>query len=250
MSDFVNSASKEKQIINTWVDGKTNHLIPELLSDGTLDEDTKMVIVNTLYLKMKWQYPFKTASDHTFTQLNNNATTVKMMPFKDGIRLKYYENEHFQMVSLPYKKKTNDNYSMTIIRCKNEFTTVPNVQDFQEMMELQLVKVKMPKFTTDFSVELSDAYKKLGLTSIFNDTCDLSKMTTANNLKVNKIIHKAKIIVDEDGTEAASATAVTMVMKGMMKIKPTINFTADRAFQYSISHDESKTILFNGVYNG
>ena len=250
MSDFVNSASKEKQIINTWVDGKTNHLIPELLSDDILNEDTKMVIVNTLYLKMKWQYPFEKYSSRPFKMIDGVTVLLPTMKHEKAINLKYFSNNNIEMVSLPYRQKSNDHYSMTILCCNKQFKPVANITNLFGRMTTQSVIVTMPKFTTDFSVELSDAYKKLGLTSIFNDTCDLSKMTTANNLKVNKIIHKAKIIVDEDGTEAAAATAVAMMNQAMVQPKAFINFVVDRAFQYSISHDESKTILFSGVYNG
>jgi|SaaInlV_150m_DNA_4_1039716.scaffolds.fasta_scaffold04088_4 serpin B len=251
MSDFVNSASKEKQIINTWVDGKTNHLIPELLSDDILNEDTKMVIVNTLYLKMKWQYPFEKYSSRPFKMIDGVTVLLPTMKHEKAINLKYFSNNNIEMVSLPYRQKSNDHYSMTILCCNKQFKPVANITNLFGRMTTQSVIVTMPKFTSEFETGLNNIYNNLGLSSIFREgLCDLSKMTSENDLFVSAIIHKAKIIVDEDGTEAAAATAVAMMNQAMVQPKAFINFVVDRAFQYSISHDESKTILFSGVYNG
>ena len=255
LCDFVNNSSGETTRINEWISERTNGLIPNLLNDGDLTSDTRMALVNTLYLKMRWMYPFCDSCDREFTKMNSETTQLKMMYMEDNESMQYYEDNDRQMVLLPYKfNNFYQQYSMGIILPKTagEFELVENVEQYVAEAKRTLVSVSIPKFESEHRVELSSVFSDFGLQSAFErGNCDLSRLTKANDLYVDKIIHMAKIIVDEDGTEAAAATAVLCCNECYMPDfeEPKI-FRANHTFQYFIMHNETRTILFSGVFNG
>jgi serpin B len=253
MCDFKHKSQVEREKINTWISKQTNNLIPNMLSKDSIDSNTRIVLVNTLYLKMNWYYPFKSSIGYDFKKLDNSIINVNMMNMKASVKLNYYEDEIMQMVLLPYMSKSSisGNFSMGIFLCKQQFDIITNITHFVNKANNENVNVKIPKFETEFDIELNNIYKKLGMNTLFDeDTCNLNRMTNANDLYVSKIIHKAKIIVDEKGTEACAVTAIEMLRKSKMREKPSKSFIADQAFQYFIMHDQTKTILFSGVFNG
>jgi len=184
---------------------------------------------------------------------------------------KYFEDNDVQVVSLPYCKFNpnldhnnyetsvpsdyeSNGYSMYIVLPKIKGNdTLYNVDSYLGRMEIEETIVTIPEFETEFSVVLNDTFKNMGLESLFRpDTCDLGNMIqNPKDLFVSQIIHKAKIVCDTKGTEAAAVTV--MVMENCcasIETKKTKEFIADHAFQYFIVHDKSDTILFSGVYNG
>jgi serpin B len=253
LCNFITDANVERTKINSWVSDKTNNLIPEILSEGSLSSDTRMVLVNTLYLKMEWIYSFSNSHNSDFVRMDNSTKKVELMKMNAPHNFPYYEDECHQIVLLPYESKSfvAGDFSMGIILQKNKGKIDP-VFDFDSIIrntQPELVDVRIPKFTTEFDIELSKMYKKFGLISAFDETnANFGKMTKTNDLYIDKICHKAKIIVDEQGTEAAAATAV-MTLFGCSLPKKSKYFTADHAFQYFIMQNQSKTILFSGVFN-
>lgn len=256
--DFQGNHEQEREMINEWVSNNTNGLIKDLLSDNSLSEDTRSVLVNTLYLKMRWVNPFSRSVERDFTRLDGTTKKVDMMVMDDEEYMQYYENDSLQMLMMPYRTESQSagQFSMGIIlpREGQEFnlTSTSDVEDMvgKSQFHRELVNVQVPKFTTEFSVELVDMYKEFGMKTLFDDfKCNLRRLTSENDLVVNKIIHKAKIIVDEMGTEAAAATAVEMCLGAAASIKGPKDFIANRTFQYFIIHNQTKTILFSGVYN-
>jgi serpin B len=250
-SDFANNHEKERKKINTWVSKKTNNLITNMLPQNSIDSDTRIVLVNALYLKMNWIHPFKTSNNHKFKKLDNSTINVNMMNMADPVNLKFYLGKIMKMVLLPYKSKSSpsNTFSMGII-LQQSSKPIGNIMHFVNEATTQLVDVKIPKFETEFDIELNDIYKKFGMNTLFDeDKCNLNRMTHTNDLYVSQIVHKAKIIVDETGTEAAAVTA--LVMKNEMYMMTSAkSFIADQAFQYFIMHDQTKTILFSGIFNG
>jgi len=255
LCDFVNNSSGETTRINEWISERTNGLIPNLLGDGDLNCETRLALVNTLYLKMRWMFPFYDSWDRDFTKMNGETTQLKMMYMEDSERMEYYEDNDRQVLLLPYKfENFYQQYSMGIILPKTtgEFELVDNVEDYVEDAKRTLVTVSIPKFESEYKVELSQVFSDFGLRTAFEKgNCDLSKLTKANDLYIDKIIHMAKIIVDEDGTEAAAATAVLCCNECYMpeSVQPKV-FRADHTFQYFIMHNKTRTILFSGVFNG
>jgi len=256
--DFRGNHEEERDRINEWVSNNTNGLIEDLLANNSLSEETKSVLVNTLYLKMKWSYPFSRSFERDFTRLDGTTKKVDMMAMDHDEYMQYYENDSLQMLMMPYRMESSrgSQFSMGIVlpRKGQEFslTSTSDVEDMIGKVQFhrESVNVHVPKFTTEFSVDLVDMYKEFGMETLFDDfNCNLGRLTSKNDLVVSNIIHKAKIIVDETGTEAAAATAVEMCLGESASIKEPKDFIANRTFQYFIVHNQTKTILFSGVYN-
>lgn len=258
-SNFKSNAEGERFNINQWVSSNTNGLIDEIIPEGALSEDTRMVLVNTIYLKMKWIHVFKRSYPCDFTRMSGQVRKAELMSVKDdNVYYPYYKDANVQVIALPYIANTNERYSFRMILPvdKNNFT-LRNITDYADKLTNTEVKVKIPKFTTEFNTSLTEVYKKMGLVEAFDGTkADFSRLTMLNknesshNLYISDILHKCKVIVDEDGTEAAAATAIVFNDFCAAPSRQIERFVADHTFQYFIVHDKSNTILFSGIYNG
>ena len=108
------------------------------------------------------------------------------------------------------------------------------------------VKVSFPRFKSTGAFSLAATLKAMGMTDAFSDKADFSGMSTAEKLQISDVIHKSFVAVDEEGTEAAAATAVAMVGAAMpVRVEPKV-FTADHPFVYVIRHNGTGAILFAG----
>ena len=260
ISNFKENYDNERQIINTWVKNNTNGLIKDLLQEGTINPQTRVVLVNTLYLKMKWYIPFDFYGGDIFTRANNAVEKMVQREYMylDNTSVRYFENEQFQTISIPYKSHLDafkkNGYSFVIILPKNddEFNKLYKYEDVANKFAIYTAYVKLPKFTTEFDLDLTSTYEELGLLTAFNEgECDFGNLTSKNDLFISAIIHKAKIIVDEEGTEAAATTAILCDEEFCMEFsEPDKKFIANHTFQYHIVHDDSNTVLFSGIYNG
>jgi serpin B len=249
--DFKTAAQAARQAINQWVAGETNDKIPELIPEGLLDTFTRLVLVNAVYLDATWANQFSpdATADGEFTTLTGDRVTASMMSQSE--RFPYATGDGWQAVELPYLQ---DELAMLLI--------VPDTGRFAEV-ESQLatgliddavvqlrdgieVGLTMPKFEFRTQASLSQALMALGMTSAFDpDTADFSGMTTQEKLFISDVIHEAYIDVDEEGTEAAAATAVVMGLTAAMPGE-FVQLTIDRPFIFAIRDRETGALLFLG----
>jgi serpin B len=236
--------------INDWVSEKTKDKIPQLIDKDVLSEDTALVLVNAIYFLSDWQSPFEkqATSQSDFTKLDGSTTTVDMMHQVENFS--YIKGDGYAALTLPY---VGDAVAMTVVLPDAEqFATVEANLDgesfaslLSEMVPTE-VSVALPKWTFESSFELSDALKSLGMPSAFGpDVADFSGMTTETHLFIDAVIHKAFVAVDEEGTEAAAATAVEMSDESA-PLEPEITFQADRPFLFFIHDVPSSALLFMG----
>jgi serpin B len=242
--------------INKWVEDKTNDRIKDLLPEGIITTDTRMVLVNAVYFKADWKTAFDPiyTYDGTFTTLAGSQVPTKMMTARmTGSECKYTENGYCQVLELPY---AGDELSMVMVLPK------PGMEDKMEKsldaetwrqwtngLKSEEVIVHMPPFKHETSFLLSDQLKGLGMPTAFTDHADFSSMFTSLPVKISEVVHKAFVEVKETGTEAAAATAVVMVEVSSVQVrgtKPIKVFEAKRPFLYAIRHKESGAILFLG----
>jgi serpin B len=249
--DFIDSEEREKARlkINSWVEGKTNDKIKELIKPDVLDAFSRLVLVNAIYFLGKWETEFK----KEFTKLNSffiSPGKEIQVPFmKQTTDLKYFEDEKIQAVEIPYKGNTT---SMVIIlpRENKELErleqTINNKKYLTILNSLSEKKVELtfPKFKTTKKFELKKTLADMGMPVAFSDDADFSGMTGQAELKNANVIHKAFVEVSEEGTEAAAATAVIMTLKEM-KQENNI-FKADHPFLFFIKDNETEGILFMG----
>jgi serpin B len=247
--DFVTQAEKVRLIINAWVEEKTQEKIKDLIKPGVLDRLTRLVLTNAIYFKGDWanQFDKKQTRDEPFNLNRHKQVKVPMMHIKD--KFKYWADDRLQVLQLPYE---GEELSMVILLpvkadglAEMEKTlTSENLEKWLKGLRKQEVMVSLPKFkmTTDF--ELSEYLKKMGMPDAFSGDADFSGMTGDRSLFISNVIHKAFVTVDEEGTEAAAATAVTMRTTSVPA--PPKLFRADHPFIFIIKDNRSESILFLG----
>lgn len=235
-------------VLNGWVDKNTNGLIKQMLSEP-LSEDARLALVNTLYFKNKWEKPFGDRYPGGFygtDGYNKNAPAMRVTE-----NMSYSAGETFKSVRLNY----TDGSSMKIFLPNDENKLVTDI--IAEMSEEELsaalkpnysnekVALTMPPFECDFKASLTDMFKSLGVKDCFTQgLADFSGITSEEKLFISDVIQSAKIICDEEGTEAAAAT---MGIAMLMHAEPDpIVLTVDRPFLYMIESPSGET-LFMGV---
>jgi len=263
--DYKTAAEEARAAINRWVAGETNDKIPELIPQGTLDALTRLVLVNAVYLDATWQSQFDPAmtKDGPFTTQAGDAVITPMMTQKE--MLPYAAGDGWQAVELAY---VGDELAMTlVVPDEGRFEELEGLlpaglldevvrelgsaagelgADSEEARTLAQVQLTMPKFEFRTQTGLRAALAALGMKSAFSPgEADFSGMTTEEPLFISDVIHEAYIAVDEEGTEAAAATAVVMRASGMPPDQ-LVELTIDRPFMFSLRDRETGAVLFLG----
>jgi len=249
--DYIGNPENARQLINEWVEEETQEKIKDLIPQGAINTLTRMVLANAIYFNASWQYPFNenNTKKAPFTTLDGSQIDVDMMSLS-GERLAYTKGDNFQAVNIPY---LSSDFSMTVF--------VPDQGSFQDVEEnlsseqiantlndlkLQKVTLKMPKFDYESTIGANDPLAALGMSNAFNpELADFSGITEVEKLFISDVLHKATITVDEEGTEAAAATAIVMRATSIDPEEP-IELTIDRPFLYFIQHIPTGAILFMG----
>ncbi len=247
--NFKTKTEESRNIINTWVQKQTNGKIEELLSKGIISDVTRMILTNALYFKAGWMEKFqKEVTTKRVFYAPSEEIEIPFMQKKQ--RVAYHENRMFQMIELPYIYR---HVSMLIFvpRQKDglkDIEEILNYKFYKQWLagtEYKSVFIVLPKFKISQSYSLKTILEEMGMTDAFSKDADFSKMTGRKDLKIDQVIHKGFIEVDENGTEAAAATAVAMVEKASIPVKP-VSFIADRPFLFLLKDNHSEVILFAG----
>jgi serpin B len=238
--------------INEWVSKITEGKIKNLIPAGVLTSMTKLVLVNAIYFKGSWEHKFKESKTQKLPFYNENGNSSKVELMYQKSKLKFFKSAEYKLLQLPYK---NNDLSMNIV-LPNKDINIKELEDKLKLNQLftiinnsrrKKVRVYIPKFKFDLALGLNSIMKKLGMKDAFTNSANFSKMTDKNDIKISRIIHKAFIDVNEEGTEAAAATAVIMVGKSMSRhFVPDPIFKADHPFIFFIVDNKHKEILFIG----
>ena len=247
--DYAADTEGARVAINEWVSDSTEERIPELLERGVLTPDSRLTLVNAIYMKAQWLNPFveNATTDRDFTTLAGESATVPMM--SGSLRTLYSSGAGWQAVQLPYVG--GELAMMVLVPDAGSFTDVERrladgVLDeaVTGLTEAQ-VNLGLPRFDIDQKFELTPAMQALGMVDAFDGgLADFSAMTDDAKLFIAFIIHQANITVDEKGTEAAAATAVGMSetsAPGLM-----VDLTVDRPFLYAVRDVPTGAVLFLG----
>jgi serpin B len=247
--DFVNQTEQARQSINSWVEEQTQGKIQDLIPAGVLDRLTRLVLTNAIYFKGVWTQPFgkeatKTAPFHISARLQ---TDVPLMYRKSYFR--YWAGDGMKVLELPYGK---GDLAMVVLlpdeikwlSALQPKLTTDNLPRWQSGLRKQEVQVYLPRFKLTSQFQLADVLKAMGMTRAFNsEEADFSGMTNPTKLFLSAVIHKAFVDVNEEGTEAAAATAVVVTKKGGRR--PTV-FRADHPFVFLIRDNRTGSLLFLG----
>lgn len=253
--DYKQAAEAAREIINKWVEDKTQAKIKNLIPPGVLDAITRLVLVNAIYFKGNWVSPFKpdATQDAPFFISPQKSVQTPMMNQKESF--KYAQLESLQIIELPY---AGNELSMLVLLPKEKnglkelenSLTVENLKQWKSRLGKEKVVVILPKFKMTAMFSLVETLKSMGMVDAF----DLIKANFAGMdgrpdslppLFIGAVIHKAFVDVNEEGTEAAAATAVVM-KAGSARPAPTSTFRADHPFIFLIQDSQTGNILFIG----
>jgi serpin B len=247
--DFVGAHEQSRQIINTFIEENTNDKIKDLIPQGVLNANTRLVLTNAIYFKGTWvkQFDKKDTRDEDFTTLSGEKIKVPMMRLTgDDAEFNYAETDDVQLLEMSYD---GEDLSMLIILPKNDVEYVesfihPNrLAEWRSMLREQRVDIFIPKFTFETKYFMAKTLSDMGMPSAF-DNADFSGMDGTKQLSIAAVIHQAFVDVNEEGTEAAAATGVVM---GIESVGPRIPvFRADHPFIFIIQQKETGNILFMG----
>ena len=245
-ADFSSAAITDA--INAWCAEKTNNLIKKIADPSQL-KNAEAVLINAVYLKAEWLKKFRdwANTEETFKGLAGD-TEVAMMHGTESV---YLENAQ----AVGFKKYYGDNIAFIgILPKKTGDFTLKNL-NLASLLDSQTyeydVKIGIPKFSAEFSMNLAEPLKKLGLSNVFSDEADsfdgIGRTAAGEPLKIDSIIHKTFLNMDEDGTEAAAVTAaVMMATSAAPEIKEIKTVVLDRPFAFLIVDEETDTLLFAG----
>ncbi len=249
LMDFINEPEKSRLEINQWVSDETKNKINNLLSEGSISSLTRLVLTNAIYFKAKWMSQFEDALTHegNFTLLDGTIVQVPMMQQTESFG--YYSADGYQAITLPYE---GNKISMLVLlpdggRFKEIEDAISNNQIKEIIANTQYTQVNLnlPKFKIETSFGLADILGQMGMPDAFSPgVADFSGMDGTKDLYISAILHKAYIDVDENGTEAAAATAVVVGVTSM-PLDP-IKVSIDRPFIFFILDNKSGTVLFMG----
>ncbi|MFW6115773.1 MAG: serpin family protein, partial [Chloroflexota bacterium] len=246
--DFAGAPEESRAIINEWVSEKTEEKIKDLLPPGIINALTRLVLTNAIYFNAAWANPFEeeATEDGSFTLLDGTEVQLPMMRQVESFG--YAEGSNYQAVELPY---AGHEMSMVIalpgegeLEAFEASLDATRVGAIIEELERQQVALTMPKFEYDARLSLAETLAALGMPVAFSGEADFSGMTGSGGLFISEVVHKAFVSVDEEGTEAAAATAVVMV-ESAAPGEP-VEMTVDHPFIFLIRDVETGTILFVG----
>jgi len=244
-----NTAAK----INAWVKKHTDGMIEKLVEEMTAE--TALALVNAIAMDAKWMAEFDPAStsDDTFYAPVGEVT----VPFMHKTFLADYgERENVQLLRLQYRNDEYEPSGLTMLIALPEVGGVDDVLDalsaegldyFRFNEEQSRIELSMPKVDIAAENGLNDALKALGVEKAFTEEADFSGITGEMELRIGSVLQKARLIMDEEGTKAAAATAVMLEAMAMRPPEEIVEFNMNRPFVLAVAHEESGTVCFAGV---
>ncbi|XP_069368594.1 leukocyte elastase inhibitor-like [Paralichthys olivaceus] len=259
--DFKINHEAARLKINDWVEKTTQGKIKNLLAKPLVNSTTSMVLVNAIYFKSNWDKQFQeNDTKEALFRVNKNETKpVKMMHQNDDFPLGLIAEISCQVLEMPYKGKELsmfiflpmdiDDSSTGLEKLEKELTYEKFVEwTCPDRLTRSDVKVGLPRFKMEESYDMNDVLVSMGMVDGFDpNMCDFSGMSPSNDLVLSSVVHKAFVDVNEEGTEAAAATAAIMMLTCVLRPRGT--FIADHPFLFFIRHNPSKSVLFAGRYS-
>jgi serpin B len=244
--DFSYNSEQARQDINQWIAEQTENKISELLAPGSVNRYTRLVLTNAMYFNAAWDKPFDFLITRTgsFSLENGDLVATSMMTQQtasypvyvysgyQALQLPYYGNEFSMLIVMP------DHGTFAAFEQALNYALIENI--VANSINLN-VKLTMPKFSCKFGVKLKDKLSAMGMPDAFTESANFSGMDGTRNLSIGEVFHKANIIVNEAGTEASAATAVTMTYTSLPK-----EIVINRPFIYMIRDMKTGAILFLG----
>jgi len=250
--DFRTDAEGARNEINAWVVRQTEDKIRDLIPSGVLGPDTRLVLANAIYFRGDWarQFDKRATADQPFHVAPDRTSTVPLMFGKVPAGFAAVADAGAKVLELPYK---GDDVSMILLLpdapdglgAFETKLTADTVARWTGELRKQDVLVYLPRFSMESQFALAPTLAAMGMPLPFSGDADFSGMNGAHDLFISAVVHKARVDVDEQGTEAAAATGVAVGVKAALPTEPP-TFRADHPFVFLIRHNPTGAILFLG----
>lgn len=258
--DFKRNSIGALKEINDFVNESTRGNIPTLLSPGDITSETNVVLANAAYFKGSWGSKFdkEDTKKEIFYSGPGQMSFVEMMSKNASYNHAANEQLGCHVLEIPYEKSETSNVNMIVFlppvvqenaleRVLSKITPETLHEALQDGFERE-VQLKFPKFSTEKTIELLPILKKMGAGEIFKSSSNLEGFSKTTKLQIDDAIQKAKITIDEDGSTAAAATSL-FSFRSARPSEPAI-FHCNHPFLYMIYDQDSRAILFAGIYRG
>ena len=246
IANFIEAPENSRVAINDWVAHKTEDKIKDLIPSGAIDELTRLVLTNAIYFNAAWLHPFdaRTTAEGDFHLLNGSGIKAPMMRQTESFG--YARGTGYQAVELLYD---GGEISMVILLPdKGNFAPFEKslnaelISQISKDLRRERIELTMPSFEFEAQFKLGETLEKMGMSDAFDQQlADFSGMDGTKDLSISDVFHKAFVLVNENGTEAAAATGVVI---GVTSLPPRV--TVDRPFIFLIRDIATNTTLFVG----
>ncbi|MBD2517371.1 serpin family protein [Nostoc sp. FACHB-973] len=234
--------------INKWVKDNTGGKIDKIVEK--IEPNQVLFLINAIYFKGSWSNEFdkNQTAQHPFYVTSGREKQHPMMS-QDG-DYRYYENEQFQAVSLPYGKDGKVSFYIFLpkensnLKAFSQNLNVENWEKWMTQFNKQKGFIRLPRFKTEYDVTLNNALKALGMEEAFSNKANFSGM--GKNFAISQVKHKTFVEVNEEGTEAAAATSVGIVATSLRQEPKPFRMIVDRPFFCAIRDNQTGSVLFMG----
>lgn len=256
--DFKQAPQAARSHINSWVEQQTERRIRDLLPAQGVTDQTRLVLVNALYFLADWAQAFKPERTHPARFHLSPSSPIDVPTMVAGNTWRFAQADGFQALELPYR---GGHFSFLVLRpdAVDGLPALERTLDATRLARLAAalaptaIVLALPKFEIDApeSLALAEPLRALGLEIAFDpQRADFTGLANPRDprerLRLSNVYHKVFVRVDERGTEAAAATAVTMDRAGGPPPSPPRQFTVDRPFLFLVRDNASGLVLFLG----
>ncbi|KFZ65140.1 Heterochromatin-associated protein MENT [Podiceps cristatus] len=254
--NFKTAAEQTRAQINSWVENETERKIQDLLPPGSLNSRTVLLLINAVYFKGNWEKKFlkENTSEMPFRLSKTKTKPVQMMFLRGTFLILHETTTKFKIIELPYVENELSMFVLLPDDISDNTTGLELVErelTYEKLAEwtksANMIKAEvdlyLPKLKMEENYDLKSTLSSMGIRNAFDPVqADFTGMSAKKDLFISKVIHKAFVEVNEEGTEAAAATGI-LVLRSKA---PTMTFKADHPFLFFIRHNKSQTILFFG----
>lgn len=255
--NFKEEPETARQGINQWVAENTFYQIPELMPEGSITEDSRVVLANTLYMRSPWKKPFdpELTDEAPFFGLEKSLRPIPFMHQTDCFG--FVSELDYDMIELPFDETTDyiNHLSMIIILPKEgkniqdieaNLATIVSTEALLAPLEPRMINLSLPRFQVSSTTNAKEVLEYMGLSLPFSQSAEF-EVFSREQIAVTDIVHQAIFEVDELGGLGSAATGTTI---GVTSIgEPALDVVVDRPFLFFIVERNKGIILFAGKIN-
>lgn len=254
--DFIKQPETARTEINQWVKEQTEGKIEDILQQNAITQTTRMVLVSSLYLKARWDKVFDERLTQEMPFFPNKEITSSAMMMTQTDQFPIFQQDLFNILELPYIQGPKEEPKLSFLillpheadglNALTKELTAEHFKLWYRQMKKRRVIVSIPKLHSIENISLKDVLENMGIHEAFSNQANFSLISGSKNLKLEQVLHKIFLAVDESGTEAAAATSISIGTTAILESELPLIFRADHPFAYVIYDRSNDLILFLG----